>query len=291
MDFTCAGLIEQISRKGSIPDNQILFSNNSLINFFNEELQNKIVPYVSSIMEDYFLSEKTYVADGNTKEYLIPPDSIGSKIKSVSIWDTNGIQLNQQPRLDYNNLISTISGYYIFNNKIIFYPKAIMSNIIKISYYKRPNVITDSYYKITAISSDSVSTTLTVDIDPTALSNGTGIDIISKNSPFVVLLNTSITSTTTTTIVIPYTNLLSVGDYVSLEGTSAFPQIPQEIIPLLVQAVEVRLMESMGDYNGFQASVATYQQMASDNMFLISNRNEYPVRKLKNVNKISKWII
>lgn len=290
MDFTCAGLIEQISRKGSIPDNQTLYTNSDLIKFLNEELQNKIVPYVASIMEDYFLAEKTYQADGNTKEYLIPTDSIGNKIKSISVWN-DGIQLNQQPRLDYNNLVSTVHGYYIFNNKIIFYPKAIMSNTIKISYYKRPNNITDLYYKITGISSNSISTTLTVDIDPTALSNGTSIDIISKNSPFVINLNTSITSTTSTTIVIPLTTLVNVGDYVSLEGSSAFPQIPQEIIPLLVQAVEVRIMESMGDYNAFQASVATYQQMSMDNMILITNRNEYPVRKIKNVNKIRNWML
>lgn len=290
MDFTCAGLIEQISRKGSIPDNQTLYTNSDLIKFLNEELQNKIVPYVASIMEDYFLAEKTYQADGNTKEYLIPTDSIGNKVKSISVWN-DGIQLNQQPRLDYNNLVSTVHGYYIFNNKIIFYPKPIMSNTIKISYYKRPNNITDLYYKITGISSNSVSTTLTVDIDPTALSNGTSIDIISKNSPFVINLNTSITSTTSTTIVIPLTTLVNVGDYVSLEGSSAFPQIPQEIIPLLVQAVEVRIMESMGDYNAFQASVATYQQMSMDNMILITNRNEYPVRKIKNVNKIRNWML
>lgn len=290
MDFTCAGLLEQIKRKSSIPDNQTLFTDSDLINFLNEELQNKIVPYVASIMEDYFLAEKSYMADGNTKEYLIPPDSIGSKIKSVSVWN-DSVQLNQQPRLDYNNLVSTVSGYYIFNNKIIFYPKPVMSNTIKISYYKRPNIITNLYYKIIGISSDSVSTTLTVDIDPSALGNGTSIEIISKNSPFVILLNTTITSTTLTTIVIPLTTSLSVGDYVSAEGTSAFAQIPQEIVPLLIQAVEVRLMESIGDYNGFQAAVATYQQMATDNMLLISTRNEYPVRKLKNVNKISKWII
>jgi hypothetical protein len=146
------------------------------------------------------------------------------------------------------------------------------------------------YYKITAIA-NGANTTLTVDIDPTALTNGTAIDIVSKNSPFVLIVNTTVTSTTTTTIVIPLTTLLSVGDFVSIEGTSAFPQIPQEIIPLLVQAVEIRLMESIGDYNGFQASVATYQQMSTDNMLLISTRNEYPVRKLRNVNKISKWII
>jgi hypothetical protein len=289
MDFTCAGLIEQVKRKSSIPDNQTLYTDSDLTKFLNEELQNKIVPYIASIMEDYFLAEKSYTADGNTKEYFIPPDSIGNKIKSVSIWN-DSVQLNQQPRLDYNNLVSTVSGYYIFNNKIIFYPKAIMSNTIKISYYKRPNDITSLYYKITAIS-NGANTTLTVDIDPTALTNGTAIDIVSKNSPFVLIVNTTVTSTTTTTIVIPLTTLLSVGDYVSIEGTSAFPQIPQEIIPLLVQSVEIRLMESIGDYNGFQASVATYQQMSTDNMFLISTRNEYPVRKLRNVNKISKWII
>ena len=290
MDFTSTGIIEQVIRKGSIPDNQTLYSNSDILNFVNEELQNKIVPYVTAIKEDYFLYEKIYNADG-TKEYLIPQNSIGNKIKSISIWNTDGKYVRQVPRIEYNTLFSTVDGYYIFNNKIVFYPRAVESNLIKIAYYKRPNVITENYFKITNIV-NGANTTYTVATDPTAIISANDyIDISSRNSPFNTLLNTQVISVSATEIVVPLNSECQIGDYISLEGYSAFAQIPQEIISLLVQASIVKIMESMGDYNGFQAAIATYQQMENDNRILISQRTEFPVRKILGRNKLIRWIM
>lgn len=290
MDFTSTGIIEQVIRKGSVPENQTLFSNADILNFVNEELQNKIVPYVTAIKEDYFLYEKNYNADG-TKEYLIPQNSIGNKIKSISVWNTDGKYVRQVPRIEYNTLFSTVDGYYIFNNKIIFYPRAIESNLIKIAYYKRPNVITEDYFKITNIS-QGANTTFTVSSDPTGIiSPNDYIDISSKNSPFNTILNTQVISVTSTTIVVALNSECQIGDCISLEGYSAFAQIPQEIVSLLVQASIVKIMESMGDYNGFQAAIATYQQMENDNRILISQRTEFPVRKILGRNKLIRWIM
>ena len=96
---------------------------------------------------------------------------------------------------------------------------------------------------------------------------------------------------TATTIEVSLNSECQIGDCISLEGYSAFPQIPQEIILLLVQAAIIKIMEAIGDYNGFQASVATYQQMENDNRVLISQRTEYPVRKILGRNKLIRWIM
>lgn len=291
MDFTATGIIEQVVRRGSVPENQTLYSDEDILNFVNEELQNKIVPYVTAIKEDYFLYEKVIQADG-TKEYLIPESSIGNKIKSISIWSTDSKYLHQVPRIEYNTLFDTVPGYYIFNNKIIFYPKGIESNIIKIAYYKRPNKVTKNYYKITAINNGISSTTYTVDSDPTAIIFANDfIDVSSKNSPFNIVLNSQVINVTASTIEVSLNSQCQIGDCISLEGYSAFPQIPQEIILLLVQSVLIKIMEAMGDYNGFQAAVATYQQMENDNKILISQRTEFPVRKILGRNKLIRWIL
>ena len=71
------------------------------------------------------------------------------------------------------------------------------------------------------------------------------IDISSKNSPFNTLLNTQVISVSATEIVVPLNSECQIGDYISLEGYSAFAQIPQEIISLLVQASIVKIMESI----------------------------------------------
>ena len=46
MDFTSTGLIAQIKRRALIPTSQNLFTSSDIIDMLNEELQNRIVPYI-----------------------------------------------------------------------------------------------------------------------------------------------------------------------------------------------------------------------------------------------------
>ena len=72
MDFTSTGLIAQLKRRALVPTSQNLFTNSDLIAMLNEELQNRIVPYVLAVREDYFLTYKEYVQDGSMTELDIP---------------------------------------------------------------------------------------------------------------------------------------------------------------------------------------------------------------------------
>jgi len=78
--------------------------------------------------------------------------------------------------------------------------------------------------------------------------------------------------------------------YVASRKESPFAQIPQDTIPLLIQAVVVRMMEYMGDTNGYQAALLTYAQMESDNRNLITPRVDAQPKKISAHRRLSRYL-
>jgi hypothetical protein len=286
MDFTSSGLITQIKRRAAIPISQNLYSNNDLISILNEELQNRIVPWITSLREDYFLDDVSYATGENITEFDIPRDSIGGKVKNVSIWNNDRMSY-VLIKTNEDTLFDSRGGYRIENNKIRLYSNKITSGTLKISYYKRPNEIVDPIYAALISSVSSVS--VTVATTPAEIITGRIIDISAGKTPFEVKFSGAVTVSSSTYSISSTTGIES-GDYVSLNGKSVFAQIPQEIIPLLCQACVLRIMEYSGDYAGFQASLATYQQMESDSRNLLVPKVEFPVKKTLNRLGLTRWL-
>ncbi|CAB4157320.1 hypothetical protein UFOVP683_15 [uncultured Caudovirales phage] len=286
MDFTSSGLIAQVKRRAAIPISQNLYTNDDIISILNEELQNRIVPWITSLREDYFLEEAEYSTGESIMEFEIPRDAIGGKIKSVSVWNNDKMSYPLL-KTDENTLFDSRNGYRIENNKVKLYITKITSGKIRISYYKRPNEIVD-YTKaglITSVSSGS----FTVATAPAEIITGNTIDISCGQTPFEVVSSASVTVNVNTYSVSSTTGI-SVGDYASLTKKSIFAQIPQEVIPLLCQACTLRMMEYSGDYNAFQAALATYQQMENDSRNLLVPKVEFPTKKILGRLKLSRWL-
>jgi hypothetical protein len=286
MDFTSSGLIAQVKRRAAIPVSQNLYTNDDIISILNEELQNRIVPWITSLREDYFLEETEYSTGESITEFEIPRDAIGGKIKSVSVWNNDKMSYPLL-KTDENTLFDSRNGYRIENNKVKLYITKITSGKIRISYYKRPNEIVD-YTKaglITSVSSGS----FTVATAPAEIITGNTIDISCGQTPFEVVSSASVTVNVNTYSVSSTTGI-SVGDYASLTKKSIFAQIPQEVIPLLCQACTLRMMEYSGDYNAFQAALATYQQMENDSRNLLVPKVEFPTKKILGRLKLSRWL-
>jgi hypothetical protein len=286
MDFTSSGLITQIKRRAAIPISQNLYSNDDLIAILNEELQNRIVPWITSLREDYFLTDTSYATGEEITEFSIPRDSIGGKVKNVSIWNNDKMSYILL-KADENTLFDSRSGYRIENGKIKLYANKIINGTLKISYYKRPNEIVSS---LNAALVSSVSTgNLSVATTPAEITTGSSIDVSSGKTPFEVKFSGPVT-VSVSTYSISDTEGIESGDYVSLKGKSIFAQIPQEVIPLLCQACVLRIMEYSGDYSGFQAALATYQQMESDSRNLLIPKVEFPVKKTLNRLGLTRWL-
>ena len=292
MDFTSTGLIAQLKRRALVPTSQNLFKNSDIIAMLNEELQNRIVPYVLAVREDYFLTYKEYVQDGSITEIDIPYDAIGNKINQINLYTstTDDSFFASIPRLTVSQINDYFGGYYIEGNKIKIFPKPISSGNLRIYYYRRPSEIVETN-RTPIISTVNTNTSIICNINiPTNITTGTAIDIVKNSQPWDTVKKTTAGTVSSATILLSDTSDIEVGYYVCNRDESPFAQIPQDTIPLLIQAVYLRMMEYMGDTNGLNAALLTYAQMESDNRNLISPRVDAQPKKISSKNRLQRYL-
>lgn len=288
MNYTSTGLISQVKRRALIPSSQNLFTDSDLIDMLNEELQNRIIPYILNVREDYYLTYVEYDLSNlqTVSEVDIPTNAIGNKINQVSLFQSNpsvnnlNISINI-PRLTNSQLDDIFSGYYLEGNKIKFNPSLNgYAGKLRIYYYKRPSeivAITDCGL-ITVVNPNVSFTCSTL---PATIVNGSNIDVIKSNQPWDTVQSLDSISLSVLTISDSDTTNVSVNDYVALRGKSPYAQIPQDTVPLLIQSVAVRLLEYMGDTQGLTNARETLMQMESDNRNIISARVDNQPKKIK----------
>jgi hypothetical protein len=284
-------LIDQVKRRGSLPTSQSLFTTDKLLLMLNDELKTRITPTMMAAREEWFVTDYDITADGSTKEYSIPVNAIGGKLRGVFIIDTDGRQEKQVPRLDPDQLFDASFGFFVKNNKIIFYPSAIsQAKTIRFQYFRRADdlVATSAAGLITSVASGSVDISGT---PPTTFSNGASVQIISGNSPFFPVISTTISSVAGSTINVGATTGATVGDWICLAGQSVFPQIPVELIPLLCQATVVRCLEALGDSEGMNSALSNYNQMEIYAKMSFLPRVDSALPKVMNRKRISRFMV
>ncbi|NDB61905.1 hypothetical protein EB001_26210, partial [bacterium] len=125
---------------------------------------------------------------------------------------------------------------------------------------------------------------------PANITTGSLIDIVSNDQPWETITKRTAGTVSSSTLNLTDTSDIKTNYYVATRGESPFAQIPQDTIPLLIQAVVVRIMEYMGDTNGLQASLLTYAQMENDNRNLISPRVDAQPKKISSKNRIARYL-
>jgi len=292
MDFTSTGLIAQIKRRALIPTSQNLFSDSDLIAMLNEELQNRVIPYILAVREDYFLTYNEYTQNGSTTEIDIPKNAIGNKINQVNIYTASSDDsfFASVPRLTVSQINDYYGGYYIQGSKIKIFPQAITSGQLRIYYYRRPSEIVATS-RTAVISTVNTNTSIVCSTNlPANITTGSSIDIVSNEQPWDTIAERTAGTVLNATLDLTDTTDIETGYYVASRGESPFAQIPQDTIPLLIQAVVVRMMEYMGDNNGFQSAVLTYAQMESDNRNLITPRVDAQPKKISAHRRLSRYL-
>jgi len=292
MDFTSTGLIAQIKRRALIPTSQNLFSDSDLIAMLNEELQNRVIPYILAVREDYFLTYNEYTQNGSTTEIDIPKNAIGNKINQVNIYTASSDDsfFASVPRLTVSQINDYYGGYYIQGSKIKIFPQAITSGQLRIYYYRRPSEIVATS-RTAIISTVNTNTSIVCSTNlPSNITTGSSIDIVSNEQPWDTITERTAGTVLNATLDLTDTTDIETGYYVASRGESPFAQIPQDTIPLLIQAVVVRMMEYMGDTNGLQAALLTYAQMESDNRNLITPRVDAQPKKISAHRRLSRYL-
>lgn len=276
-------LIENIKRRCSVPTSQLTYTEEDFVLLANDELQGEVVPLIMSTRDEYFVDYVDVLspADGIIP---IPSEAVGAKLRSICyVQQTQPLTLINLPLLNLDvvagvgaNFVNglTFTGFYLQGNDICLYPNnSVPQNTqIRIYYYKRSLVLAapNSYGQITSI--NTLTKTVVLDSLPSDWRVGDKINAISQDPNFTITLEEAqITALSAPSLVLSSVDGLGVGDYVSLQGYSAIPQIPVEAHAYLAQLTAAKALEGLGDTQGM-ANALEKAKSLKDNLLLMTSQ-------------------
>ncbi len=283
--YTTDSLIEAMKRSFNIPVSQRTFQNADFIAFLNEEMSLALVPEIMKMKEDYLLTTVNIPLIGNVLQYEIPYRAAGNKLREIAYRDVNQnlfemtkINIGNLPYYNYIRSSNNMPyAYHITNNVINLVSNYSSDNgTLEISYYMRPNqlVLLENVGIIQSI--DTNTNEVFLDKIPTGYSVNVKYDVVQNTSPHKCLaIDLNITAINTVNKSVTLASLptgLKVGDHFCLAQTTAIPQIPSDMHPILAQRAGRRCMGSQGDAEAVQVSSGIINEFQENAMTLISDR-------------------
>lgn len=287
---TTTDLINDIKILGSFPTSDELFSNNNYLRILDREMSNQIVPLMTKINEEYFLSYKDVSVASGVSEYRMPKRAVGSVLRDVQMIDSAG-NITPLMRLNEEDKYSTTQGdlgYSIKGNQIILSPVPTSNAYsLRMAYFRRPSrfVLTSACAQVVSI--DTVLNSVVVSNVPSSMSANVLVDFVQSESPYDILsIDSVISSVVGTTI--SFSSLpsdLAVGDYICLAGESCLPMVPEELVPLLSQAALCVCLSSKKD-KSVELELQKLEQMKQTVINMLSPRVKSDDQKIKSRNNL-----
>lgn len=283
-------LINNIKRRCAVPTSQLTYTPQGFTDIANDELQTEVVPLIMSTREEYFVEHVDVLspADGVIP---FPNNAVGAKLRSVCYkQNTSPLVLSNLPRIDLDVVAgvgfsswTSFAGFYIEGNDICLYPNTSVppNTTIRLYYYKRVlNLAAPSQYgQVTAVDPDL--NTVVLDFVPTVWAVGQTLNAVSSVQGFAITnASAEITALSAPTIELASVEGIEIGDYVSLEGYSAVPQVPIEAHAYLAQLSAVKALEGLGDRPGMEAAQLKADKEKQSLLVMISQRVDGSVKKI-----------
>lgn len=288
MGHTTTDIINSVKRRGSFPTSDSLFSNNDFLNLMDEEIQNSILPLFITINEDYFIEYQDEVLVAQQDMYRINKRAMGVILRDVQLVSSGGT-VTSLTRLYEEDKVSTSNngqGYFLKGNKVQLSPKPTAANgVLRLVYFRRPSkyVLTSACAEVVTI--DRVNNQVVVSSVPSTFTTNVKVDFVQTNTPYDIVQMDSViqgvSGTTITFISIP--DDLIEGDYVCLAGQTCVAQIPDEILPILIQAVLCVCLSSKKDQS-VNLEIAKLEKMKESFLALLLPRVKSDDKKIRVTN-------
>jgi hypothetical protein len=285
-------LIDLIQLACAVPTSQLTYTEADWVKLASRMLQTIVVPLIMSAREEYFLKHEDILspADGVLP---FPDDAVGSKLRNVCyVAGTNPLNLVNLPRIDLDVVAgvgffnqATLAGFYIEGENLILYPNTSVptNTTIRFYYFRRCLELAapDDYGQVVSV--DPNTNTIVLDQVPLDWEIGTELNAVQSQPNFLVNNDSFlITAVSSPSIIVDDVTDIEVGDYISLAGYSAIPQIPIEAMNYLAQCTAVIALEGLGDREGMKAASEVAQQMKDSLLVMISQRVDGSVKKVVN---------
>jgi len=289
-------LIASIKRRAFIPIDQVTFTEQQLLDFANEEMQQNALPMVMELHEEYLTATASVSVSAGVDTYDIPYRAVGNKLRYLKYCTTapatgtffNMVRVDPKDSQLYgtSNTNNSFTKYFYAQNSSVILTSIPNSDAgaLVFSYYERPGslVLQDRVASVTGISVSGTNTVLACSSMPANIAPLTQVDFLQtlpghKTYKTDYTLPAGCIDSVALTITIPTADIptgFRVGDNVCTATEAFIPQIPTELHSILAQMVAVKCLEALGDQQGMQSAEAKLQQMKSNVGDLIDNRIE-----------------
>jgi hypothetical protein len=254
MANTVDDFVASVKLTATVPENQALITTPRLLSLADEEIQNELIPLVTSLNQEFFVTIEVEQTVAGQQTYKIPYRSIGRTLRDLKVVSNNTTasltKIAIEDEDDYN-IASRVMGFNIKGDKIWLYPTPTDAALgLKKYYFFRPSklVETSAAARITGISGNI----LTCSSVPADFVAGVLVDFVEGQSGYSTLaFDQSITNVagTQVTVATPPTDL-EVGDYLTMAEETPVIQFPDEMYSYLVQRTAKRILEAIGDFDG-----------------------------------------
>lgn len=260
--FDNAELLQDIRDRGSLPSDDLRFTNTRLLASASLELRDTISPLMVESQTERGVHLSDVAVTAGVSEYRLPSRALGARFKSLG-WKTTGN--TKFTRLHHFSADAyylqgtdqgTPVGFFLRDNVVVLVPTPNVTGTLRVPYYLRPStlVVPESAAVAVLVSEE----TNTVDIsaeDATLFGSSAVVDVVRATPGFETLaMGVPVTiEDGGGPYIVTFTEGLPAGmvagDYICEAGLSPVPQCPVEVRGLLAARAARRALKSVNEGN------------------------------------------
>lgn len=266
MAVTVDNFLEEVKRLITVPANQALMDDQSLLLMGDEASQSYVVPLLLSLRQEYFVTSYIQTVTSGVASYPIPTRSIARSLRELKYVESGDRKCNL-PQIAIEDVqmwpaTGVVSGYHFKGDKIVLVGvPTVTTATLEVWYYLQPSklVKVSEAARVVSVAGNIVN----VASLPATFSAGVVVDFvqgISGNS--ILSMDKAIGSIAGTQITFASNTIpaeLVAGDYIALAGETPVLQIPTEAVPYHATKTCIRILNAIGDFDG----MAKLEEVAS----------------------------
>lgn len=253
-DFDNSELLRDIRDRGSLPPQDLRFTDAKLLSAASVELRDVIATLLVESQTDraVYLANIPLVA--GQAEYRLPSRAFAGRWQSVAYVEPGGalFRLQHLHPEDYfrqnRNSRGAPTGFFVRDNRLVLVPTPDVAGSLQVPYYMRPNslVLPSAAATVGSVNGNDVAL---LNTPPLGFSGAIAYDLV-RGTPGFETLGPGVSGTllgSVLTLSAPPPSELAPGDYVCLAGQSPAAQCPVELRGLLATRAARRALKSVNE--------------------------------------------
>lgn len=281
-EWDTTALLSDIKERGSLPDNDLRFTNALILSAATKELREGIAPLLSGSRSEHLVYPYSQAVVSGTAAYRMPPRAVGGSLRDVAFIDSSNravrlyqLSADQIEQIGRTDNTGTPYAYWMQGYKVVLVGVPNVTGTLSTPYYARPNTLVATSAAVACTSASVVGTAWTLaylGTPPSGLDTGgiISVDVVRATPGFETLAE-NVSCLVTVLGVGQYqyeftseATDIAAGDFICLPGQAPVPQCPVELFGLLASRTARRLLKAVGDdrWQALEADVAELEDKA-----------------------------